>query len=62
MQYYSFAARRLAELVKIPGNVVSMVYNEAEPSLSVSPDRYSVLFAQMDHADTEIMLVEGFRE
>jgi Tol biopolymer transport system component len=62
LEHYSFATRRISEVVRFPSSVISLIYNELEPSLSISPDRHSVLFAQMDHADTEIMLVEGFRE
>jgi len=62
LQRYSFGTHLISELVTIPSNVIGLVYDELEPSLSISPDRHSILFAQMDHADTEIILVEGFRE
>jgi Tol biopolymer transport system component/DNA-binding winged helix-turn-helix (wHTH) protein len=62
LQFYAFATHRFSELVAIPANAINLAYNVQEPSLSISPDRRSILFAQMDHADTDIVIIEGFRD
>lgn len=62
LQFLAFATHRVSQLVAIPANAINLTYNIMEPSLSISPDRRSILFTQMDQADTEIIIVEGFRE
>ena len=56
IRFFSFATRRVTPLVK--------VNNEAlwwQPGLALSPDGRRLLFAQLDHTNDEIMLMEEFR-
>ena len=62
LEFFAFATHRHRELVVIPASVMNLAYNVSEPSVSISPDRHKMLFAQMDHADTDIIIVEGFRQ
>ena len=62
LEFFAFGTHRCKEVVAIPPSVINLAYNISEPSLSVSPDRHNMLFAQIDHADTDIVIVEGFRQ
>lgn len=52
IQFLDFATNTIQEIAKIAKPVA--------PGLSVSPDGKSILFAQVDHAGSNLMLVEGF--
>jgi Tol biopolymer transport system component len=62
LEFFNFGTRHLSRSIDQPSNAISLAYNVMEPSLSVSPDGRNILFAQMDQADTDIMIVDGFRE
>jgi Tol biopolymer transport system component len=56
LEFFDFATRRskhVADLGREP--------QLGEPGLAVSPDGHSILYAQRDHGNSDIVLVENFR-
>jgi Tol biopolymer transport system component len=56
VEYFNFATNRMTKTAEIEKNL-QLVY----PSVAVSPDGRSLLFAQSDSFESDIMLVEGFQ-
>lgn len=53
VQFYSFATGKT--------RLIATTGNRAENGLTISPDGQWILFTQVDHSATELMLVENFR-
>lgn len=53
IQFYSFATGKI--------RLIATTLNRAENGLTISPDGQWILFTQIDHSATELMLVENFR-
>ena len=56
IRFFSFATRRITPLVEVAGEALWW-----QPGLALSPDGRRLLFAQLEHAKDEIMLMEDFR-
>jgi Tol biopolymer transport system component len=56
IRFFSFATRRVTPLVEVAGEALWW-----QPGLALSPDGRRLLFAQVEHAKDEIMLMENFR-
>jgi hypothetical protein len=53
LQFFNFATKRIRSITTIDGPVSEY--------LSVSPDGRSILYSQVDHEGSDLMLVENFR-
>jgi sugar lactone lactonase YvrE len=53
LRFLRFADGKITELTKTPLPTVN--------GISVSPDGLTVLYTQLDHTGTELMLIENFR-
>jgi len=51
----------LAALLERPGEVVTREELCSRPELTISPDKKTILYTQLDALSREIMLVENFR-
>ena len=58
---YSFATGDLSRVADLPATAAGVAHNRLIPALTVSPDGRRALFSQMDHAESEIIMVENFR-
>lgn len=56
IKFFSFASRRITPLVTVDREALWW-----QAGLALSPDGKRLLFAQMDYANDEIMLMENFR-
>ena len=61
IELYSFATRGLSRVADLPVTAAGVAHNPWIPALTVSPDGRRALFSQMDHAESEILMVENFR-
>ena len=61
IELYSFATRGLSRVADLPATAAGVAHNPLIPALTVSPDGRRALFSQMDHAESEILMVENFR-
>jgi WD40-like Beta Propeller Repeat len=61
IEVYSFATGGVSRVADLPATAAGVAHNDWIPALTVSPDGRRALFSQMDHAESEIMLVENFR-
>jgi Tol biopolymer transport system component len=61
IELYSFATRGITRVADLPVTAAGVAHNRFIPALTVSPDGQRALFSQMDHAESEIMMVENFR-
>jgi Tol biopolymer transport system component len=53
VQFLNFATGRTTQIVKVP--------RELELGLGVSPDGRTLLYSQVDHTGSNLMLIENFR-
>jgi Tol biopolymer transport system component/DNA-binding winged helix-turn-helix (wHTH) protein len=56
LEFYSFANKLISEVARLSRGAERYL-----PGLSVSPDGRSLLYCQMDHSGSDIMMVENFR-
>jgi Tol biopolymer transport system component len=61
IELFSFATRGLSRVADLPATAAGLAHNPLIPALTVSPDGQRALFSQMDHAESEIIMVENFR-
>jgi Tol biopolymer transport system component/DNA-binding winged helix-turn-helix (wHTH) protein len=56
IEFYNFTTRRVTQVVTL-----NKPLSRSDPGLTISPDGRSLLFSQLDHSGSDIMLVENFR-
>lgn len=61
IQLFSFATGGVSGIIALPPSAAGLVYNPYIPALTISPDYRRALFTQIDHSETDIIMVENFR-
>ena len=56
VRFFSFATRRVTPMLTVDTEALWL-----QPGLALSPDGRRLMFAQLEHANDEIMLMENFR-
>ena len=56
LEFFNFATRQVTPVTTLDKPISSRVWG-----LSVSPDRQWILYTQIDHQNSDIMLMENFR-
>lgn len=53
LRYFDFASKKISDVFNLP--------NDFAQGLSVSPDGHSLVYSQVDGANSDIMLVDNYR-
>lgn len=59
IEFYSFATSKVRLVSRLPRDAT--LYRRAGPAFAISPDGKTILFVQVDHTESDVMLVENFR-